>query len=264
MMRLFPALFTLQALLLSTPALCAQMPDVGFDQRMNAQVPLDLTFRDEHGEDVALRSLCHDRPVILVLGYYRCPRLCTPAFTKLAECLGQVSYQLGRDYAVITVSIDPHETAESAAAKKAAIVEHAELAGADSAWHFLTGTEPAIKRLADTVGFRFTYDADRDVFVHAAGFVVLTPDGKVSRYFFGLDYSRRDVGFALEDASAGTIGSPVTQPLRMLCFAYDPVAGKYTLMSLRLMQLGGAVTVAALAFYLIRAFVFRRHLVKAQ
>src|SRR5207237_1408310 len=146
------------------------------------------------------------------------------------------------------VSIDPRETPEMAAAKKAA------MPGAAAGWHFLTGEKQAIQGLAKEVGFRYAYDAERDVYNHASGLMVLTPDGKVARYLFGLEHSPRDLRFALEDASTGKIGSPITQPLRWLCFAYDPDAGAYTLMTMRLVQVGGAVTVCVLGFFLIRAW----------
>jgi protein SCO1/2 len=231
-----------------------QPPDISMDQRLNAQVPLDLAFRDERGDAVTLGKYFGARPVILVLAYYRCPRLCSLTLNNLAESLRQIDYEIGRDFDVVTVSIDPRETPELAAAKKAAIVAQHGLSGAAAGWHFLTGEEPAIQRLAGAVGFRYAYDAERDLYAHASGITVLTPDGKIARYFFGLEYSPRDLRFGLEDASAGTIGSPIAQPLRMLCFAYDPAAGRYTLMTMRLVQIGGAITVLLLGGFLVRAW----------
>jgi protein SCO1 len=232
----------------------ATQPDIGIDQRLNAAAPLDLLFRAEQGEPVQLSQYFGARPVILVLAYYRCPRLCNVSLNNLAASLSRIDYQAGRDFAVVIVSIDPRETPELATAKKAAIVEHYAPPGAKAGWHFLTGDEPAIKRLAQAVGFRYAYDAERDLYAHASGIMILTPDGTIARYFFGLDYSPRDLRFGLEDASAGKIGSPITQPLRLLCFAYDPDAGAYTLMTMRLVQIGGVLTVAVMGLYLLRAW----------
>jgi protein SCO1/2 len=228
--------------------------DIGIDQRLQAPLPLDLMFRAEHGATVQLGKYFGTRPVILMLGYYRCPRLCNVSLNNLAASLSKIDYQAGTDFDVVIVSIDPRETPELAAAKKAAVIEQYAPPGAEAGWHFLTGEEPAIRRLADTVGFRFAYDAERDLYAHASGIMIVTPDGTVARYFFGLDYSPRDLRFGLEDASAGRIGSPITQPLRMLCFAYDADAGAYTLMTMRLVKIGSAITVAVLGFCLIRAW----------
>jgi protein SCO1/2 len=224
--------------------------DIGIDQRLNESVPLDLAFRDEHGDNASLAKYFGTRPVVLVLAYYRCPRLCNVSLNNLAASLGKIDYQAGRDFEVVIVSIDPRETPALAAAKKAA------LPGADIGWHLLIGDEPAIRRLADAVGFRYAYDAERDLYAHASGVMVLTPDGKIARYFLGLEHSPRDLGFALEDASAGKIGSPITQPLRLLCFAYDPETGKYSLMTMRLVQASAAFTVLLMGIFLVR---FWRH-----
>src|ERR1051325_3841810 len=228
--------------------------DIGIDQHLNEAVPLEESFRDERGGLVALGRYFGTRPVVLMLGYYRCPRLCNLALNNLAAALGKLDYQAGRDFHVVIVSIDPREGPELAAAKKAAVIEHDAPPGAAAGWHFLTGDEPAIRRLAKAVRVRYALDTQRDLYAHASGIMVLTPDGKIARYFFGLEYSPRDLRFGLEDASAGQIGSPVTQPLRMLCFAYDPAAGKYTLMTVRLVQIGGTITVLLLGVFLIRAW----------
>jgi protein SCO1/2 len=228
----------------------APLPDIGIDQRLNESVPLDLTFADEHGDPVTLGALVNERPVILVLAYYCCPRLCNLSLNNLALSLGKIDYQAGRDYEVVVVSIDPRETPEIAASKKDALVP----AGARAGWHLLTGKEAAIQRLAKAVGFRYAYDAQRDMYAHSSGVTILTPKGKVARYLFGLDYSPRDLRFALEDASAGAIGAPVIQPLRLLCFAYDPQAGAYTLQTMRLVKIAAGITVLVVGFFLLRAW----------
>jgi protein SCO1/2 len=239
-----------------------QAVNVGIDQRLNAQAPLDLAFRDERGDTVTLGKYFGPRPVILMLAYYRCPRLCSVALTNLAESLRQIDYAAGQDFAVVIVSIDPRETPDLAAAKKTAVLGHYGRGGAEAGWHFLTGDEASVRRLADAVGFRYAYDAERDLYAHASGVMVLTPDGKIARYFFGLEHTARDLRFGLEDASAGTIGSPLEQPLRLLCFAYDPDAGTYTLMTMRLVRIGGAITLLLVGLFLARAWRRERRATK--
>jgi protein SCO1/2 len=235
-------------------------PNVGIDQHLNDQIPLELTFRDEQGKSVKLQDYFGDKPVILVLAYYRCPRLCSLVLNGLVEGLRQIDYDIGEHYTVVTVSIDPREQPELAAAKKAAYVQQYGRAGADKGWHFLTGEDPAIKRLADAVGYRYAYDPPRDQFAHGSGIMMLTPDGKLSRYFFGVNFSAKDLRFGLEDSSAGKIGSPVMRPLRLLCFTYDPVVGGYSIMTMRLVRIGGAFTILVLAVFLIRAWRRERRL----
>lgn len=233
-------------------------PEARIEQKLDAQVPLDLRFRDEASRETTLRAVCRGRPVVLVLAWYRCPRLCSEVLNGLVEGLRGVEYNIGDEFDVVTVSIDPDETPELAAAKKQAYVEQYGRPGAAHGWHFLTGEEPAIRRLAETVGFRYFYDADRREYAHAAGVMVLTPQGKVARYFYGIRYAPRDLSFGLEDASAGRIGSPVTQPLRLLCFGYDPVHGRYTFLTLRLVRIGGVVTVCGLASALVLSWLRER------
>jgi len=220
--------------------------DIKILQRLNNQVPLDLAFRDENGRRVTLREYVVGKPVILVLAYYRCPRLCSLVLNKLTESLRQIDYDAGSQFTVLAVSFDPREQPELAAAKKQSYVTAYGRPGTEAGWHFLTGEEEPISQLADAVGFRFLYDPKQDQFAHASGIMVLTPEGKVARYFYGLEYPSRDLRFGLEDASSGRTGSPVTQPLRLLCYAYDPVTGQYRLLTMRLVQAGGLVTVLVL------------------
>jgi protein SCO1/2 len=251
MMRRFACVLVLG--LLPVAAADAQapsgQPDVGIDQHLNGQVPLDLVFRDEQGKTVTLDKYFGSRPVILVLAYYRCPRLCSLVLNGLCVSLRKLDYEIGQEFEVVTVSFDPREQPELAAAKKASYVEHYGRAGAATGWHFLTGDEPSIKRLAEAVGFRYAYDAGKDQYAHASGIMVLTPQGKIARYFYGLDYPPRELQFGLEDASAGKIGSPIGRPLRLLCFSYDPETGKYNLMVLRLVRVGGVLTVLAFGVF---------------
>ena len=225
-------------------------PDVGIEQHLNDSVPLDLPFRNERGDTVTLGQYFGARPVMLVLAYSRCPRLCNVSLSNLASSLGKIDYQAGREFDVVIVSIDPRETPTMASARKAALLDN----GAAPGWHFLTGDEPAIQRLAASVGFRYSYDAEHDLYAHASAVILLTAEGRIARYYFGVDYAPRDLRFGLEDASAGAIGSPLTQPLRLLCFSYDPDAGAYTLMTMRLVKVGSAITVLLLALFLVRAW----------
>jgi protein SCO1/2 len=229
----------------------AAVPEARIEQHLDAEVPLELIFRDEEGRTRRLGDYFHRKPVVLVLAYYRCPRLCSLVLNGLADAMKQITdYEIGRDFEVVTVSIDPRETPELAAAKKRAHVEDYGRPGADKGWHFLTGDEGPIRRLADAVGYRYVYDAQKDEFAHASGIMVLTPDGRVSRYFYGIKYVPLDVRFGLEDASEGRIGSPVTRPLRLLCFDYDPQTGSYSFAIMRLVRVGGAVTLLALGSFL--------------
>jgi protein SCO1 len=237
----------------------AAQPTVSIEQRLNEPAPLDLVFRDERGQAVALRDYFGTKPVILVLAQYRCPRLCSLVLNNLTDGLRGIDYDLAQDFTVITVSFDPRETPELAAAKKQAYVENYGRPGAGAGWHFLTGDESSIRPLADAVGFRYAYDAKTDQYAHASGVMILTPSGKIARYLHGLEYSPRDLRFGLEDASAGTVGTPVASPLRMLCFAYDPATGKYSLLTMRLVRASGLLTVLILAGFLFRAWRRARH-----
>jgi protein SCO1/2 len=214
---------------------------VGFDQRLNEQVPLDLQFRDEAGQTVQLGDYFTTKPVILVLAYYRCPMLCTEVLNGLVRALLDVPFAMGKDYEVVTVSFDPRETPEMAAAKKRTYLDRFGRPGAEAGWHFLTGDETAITRLTEAVGFRYTYDPTNDQFAHASGIMVLTPQGKLSRYFFDVNYTPRDLRLGLVEASTNKIGSPVDQVL-LFCFHYDPAQGKYGAAVMNFVRLGGAVT----------------------
>lgn len=222
---------------------------VGFEQRLGAAVPLDLEFADEAGTAVQLGDYCGDKPVILVLAYYRCPMLCTEVLNGLVRALLDVSLELGQDYQVVTVSFDPRETPELAAAKKKTYVERYGRPGAEAGWHFLTGQEDALHRLTEAVGFHYTYDAARDQFAHASGILVLTPAGKIARYFYDVQFVPRDVRLGLVEASANQIGSPVDQVL-LFCFHYDPNAGKYGPAVMNFVRAGGVLTVLGLVLFI--------------
>jgi protein SCO1/2 len=223
--------------------------NVGLDQRLGNTVPLDLSLLDERGRKVTLGDYVHDRPVILSLVYFRCPMLCTQVLNGLLKSSQSLSFELGSDYDIISVSIDPRETPSMAAAKKQTYVAQYRRPGAEEGWHFLTADQHQIERLAAAVGYRYQYDERSDQYAHPSGIVVLTPDGRASRYLYGIDYPPRDLRLALIESSAQRIGDPVDQIL-LLCFHYDPATGKYGLVISRVLQMAGTATAVALGVFL--------------
>jgi protein SCO1 len=249
---------TLAACLCATNAVSAEQPDVlqkvGFDQRLDQQVPLDLQFIDETGKTVKLGDYFGDKPVILVLAYYRCPMLCTLVLNGLTTAMHELPFTLGKEFNVVTVSFDPRETAELAAKKKKTYVKSYGRPGAEESWHFLTGKQEEIEKLTKSVGFRYVYDAKQDQYIHTSGIMVLTPSGKLSRYFYGIHFPTRDLKFDLIEASAEKIGTPTDQVL-LYCFHYDPETGKYSANILAIVRIGGILTVIGLAimvWFLVR------------
>jgi protein SCO1/2 len=226
------------------PVLPPVLRSVGFDQKLDAQVPLDLEFRNEAGQSVQLRDYFNGKPVILVLAYYKCPMLCTQVLNGLTRALLDLKFDVGREFNVVTVSFDPRETSALAAAKKKTYLERYGRPGADQSWHFLTGEPEPITRLTDAVGFRYTYDPRNDQFAHASGIMILTPTGRLSRYFYDIAFSPRDLRLGLVEASANRIGSPVDQVL-LFCFHYDPAEGKYGPIIMNFVRLGGVLTLLA-------------------
>jgi protein SCO1/2 len=232
----------------TAPASFNPVPQVGFDQRLGAQLPLDLLFTDENGQTVQLGQYFGNKPVILSLAYYDCPMLCTLVLNGLVRTLRALSFSAGNEFTVLTVSFDERETPSLAAAKKKTYLESYRREGAEAGWHFLTGETAAIQQLTNTVGFRFTYDQQAKQFAHASGIMVITPQGKISHYFYGIEYAPRDVRLGLVEASAGKIGALVDQVL-LLCFHYDPSAGKYGVVILRIVQVAGLLTMCMLGLY---------------
>jgi protein SCO1/2 len=233
----------------STPTLPPILQRVGFDQRLDEQVPLDLAFVDEAGHSVKLANYVHDKPVILVLAYYRCPMLCTLVLNGLTQGMLDIPFTVGKEFEIVTVSIDPRETPAQAAAKKKTYVDRYGRLGAAEGWHFLTGGQESVDRLTAAVGFRYAYDAQRDEFAHASGIMMLTPSGKLSRYFYDVKFSGRDLKLGLIDASEHKIGSPVDQIL-LFCFHYDPNAGKYGPAVMTFVRCGGVLTLVVLGGFL--------------
>jgi protein SCO1 len=230
------------------------LQQVGIDQKLNNQVPLGLTFRDEHGSPVELGQAFAGKPVVLTLVYYNCPMLCTQVLNALDRSMETMPLEMGKDYNVVTVSIDPTDRPVMADAKHAMYAGMYGRPGAQYGWHFLTGDEPQIKQLADAVGFRYAYDPDSKQYAHASGIMVLTPGGKISKYFYGVTYPARDLRLGLVEASQDKIGTLADQVL-LFCYHYDPHTGKYGLLISRVLQLGGMATVLIGGIFLI--FLFR-------
>jgi protein SCO1/2 len=219
--------------------------EVGFDQNLDRQIPLDATFTDEKGETVTMARYVGRRPVVLSFVYYDCPMICLQTLYSMASTLKVLSQEPGRDFEIVTVSFDPRETPALAFSKKREMVERSGKPQIAAGWHFLTGTKPEIDRLTAAAGFRYVWDESARQFAHPTGIVVLTPGGRISRYLFGIDYGPRDLRLALMDASANTVSSPITKAL-LYCYHYDLSTGRYTLAIMRLVQIAGAATVFCL------------------
>ena len=228
----------------------AILRDVAFDQRLGAEVPLDVAFRDETGARVTLRDYLGDKPVLLVPAYYECPMLCTIVLNGVVSALRALPFDVGKEFRVVTFSFNPRETSELAAAKKATYLEDYRRPGAAAGWHFLTGDEPSIAALTQAIGFRYAWDEASKQYAHASGIVVLTPAGRISHYFFGVEFPPRDLRLALVEASGEHIGSLVDQ-LLLFCFHYDPATGRYSRVALNAVRAGGVLTLAVLVAFVV-------------
>jgi protein SCO1/2 len=233
-----------------------ELARIQFEQKLNNQVSLDLHFRDETGRVVRLGDYFKSRPVVLVLGYYQCPMLCTLVLNGMVESAADMKWSIGREFDVVDLSINPRETPALAAAKKQSYLKRYGRSGAAEGWHFLTGDEPSIEQLAREVGFHYAYDTVSKEYAHASGLVVLTPEGKVSSYLFGVTYAPKDLSAALRTASTWQVGSPIQQ-LILLCFHYNPITGKYSQNIIRILRILGATTILGLVA-LVVAMVVRR------
>jgi protein SCO1/2 len=228
--------------------------EVAFDQKLGEKLPLDATFRDESGATVALADYFDgDKPVVLTLVYFECPMLCSLVLNGVVRSLRVLKFDVGKEFDMLTISIDPDETPELARAKKENYVGLYKREGAENGWHFLTGEQDAIQRVADAVGFRYTYDPQSDEFAHAAGIVVLTPDGVVSRYFYGVDFPPRDLRLGLVEATDGGVGNAIDQAL-LFCYRYDPESGTYSAVVFNILKIAAILTLVGLAllFYFLR------------
>lgn len=227
---------------------------VGIDQRLNEQVPLDLQFKDEHGNTVKLGDYFHaGRPVILNLVYYQCPMLCGEVLNGLSSAVKVLKFTPGNEYEIVTVSIDPREKSDLAAQKKATYMKRLGRAEAAQGWHFLVGDKPQIDALADSIGWHYQYDPKTDQFAHAAGIVLITPKGKVAQYYYGVEYSAKDMRLGMIEASQNKIGSLADQVV-LYCYHYDPRTGKYGPTITNIVRLAGLTTVVVLGGFLMMMF----------
>lgn len=223
---------------------------VGIDQKLNAQVPLNLKFKDETGKTVRLGDYFGKRPVILAPVYYECPMLCTQILNGLVRTLKAVTFNPGEEYEVVVFSFDARDTTALAAEKKANYLRRYDRKGTDAGWHFLTGDPDSIKALTSAIGFRYVWDAHTNQFAHASGVMVLTPQGRLSKYFYGIEYAPKDVRLGLIEASQNKIGTPVDQ-LLLFCFHWDSTTGKYTATAMNVIRLAGGTTVLLLGGFVV-------------
>ena len=238
----------------------SDLANVGINQRLNQQVPLDLEFKDETGKTVRLGDYFHSgRPVILNLVYYTCPMLCGEELAGEASALSMLKFTPGKEYEVVSVSFNPDETPKDAAEKKqvyiARINEHLEHKTSGDGWHFLTGQQPQIKQLADAVGFHYRRDPQTKQFIHATGIMIVTPAGRIAQYYYGVEFSPKDIRLGLIEAARGNIGNVVDEVL-LYCYHYDPKTGRYGAVVTNIIRLAGAATMLILGGFLI--VMFRR------
>jgi len=230
--------------------------DVALDQRLGAVVPADIPFVDENGKAVRIGDYFGDKPIVLALVWYKCPGICIAIEEGMILSFREQSFQIGKDYKVLSVSIASEEGPDLAKAKQADAIERYGKPEGKKGWHFLTGTKESIARLASTIGYRFVYDTKTKQYAHPAGLIVLTPQGKVSHYFYGVEYRPRDLRLALVTAAGGKIGTPVDKVL-LTCYHVDLTTGKYNLAIARILQIAGGITVAVVfgsIFYLSRRY----------
>ncbi|HYG99983.1 MAG TPA: SCO family protein [Terriglobales bacterium] len=241
---------------LPSTALPPNLGNVTINQNLNNQLPLDVPFRDESGRTVTLREFFKPgRPVLLSLVYYDCPMLCTEVLNGMTGMLRVLKFDPGKEFQVVTVSFDSREKPELAAAKKKAYLQRYGRAGAAEGWRFLTGDQSSVDALTNAAGFRYQWDEKLQQFAHAAAIMVATPEGKLSHYFYGVEYSPKDVRLALVEASNGKIGNPVDQVL-LYCYHYDPRTGKYGAVISNVVRIAGAITILVLGSFLF--IMFRR------
>ena len=258
MIAALPIVSVAQQMGIPATAVPMMVQGVGIDQNLNAQIPLELKFKDETGQVVRLGQYFRDKPVVLALVYYECPGLCDLVLNGLSHTMEQISLSVGSDYQVVTVSFNPKESWQLATAKKANYIEKYHRPGAKEGWHFLTGDQAAIKSLTDTVGFHYNYDPISKQFAHASGIMVLTPEGKIARYFFGIEYKPRDFRLGLVEASANKIGSPADRVL-LFCYHYDPTTGKYGMAITQVTRALGTATVLLLGGFVFIMLRRERH-----
>lgn len=231
----------------------AILDQVGIEQRLNQQLPLDLVFRDETGKTVHLGDYFGQKPVILALVYYNCPMLCTETLNGLTSALSVLKFDVGREFNVVTVSFNPRETPQLAAAKKRTYLNRYGRPGAEQGWHFLTGDQPSIDALTRAAGFHYQWDPNSQQYAHATGIMVVTPQGKLAQYYYGVEFSPRDLRLGLIQASQNQIGTLVDQVL-LYCYHYDPATGKYGAVILNVLRVAGVITLVFLGGFVFLLF----------
>jgi protein SCO1/2 len=234
----------------SSATMPAALREIGFDQNLNQQLPLDAQFVDEQGQTIRIGQYFGKKPVVLAFVYYECPMLCTQVLGALTSTLRTLSLTPGKDYEVVLVSFDPREKPAQAKKKKIEYMQRFARPAAEGGWHFLTGEQPEITRLTKAAGFRYVWDEQTQQFAHPTGIIVVTPDGRPARYLFGVEYGPRDVRLAIVEASEGRVGSAVDN-LLLFCYHYDPMTGRYGFVIMRVLRIAGVATVL-----LIGTFIF--------
>jgi protein SCO1/2 len=227
-----------------------QFKDVTFKQRLGDRLPLDTHFKDEAGRDVTLGEYFGKKPVIVSFVYYQCPMLCTQVLNGISSSLKVLPFTAGREFDVVLVSFDPRDTPEAATAKKRAHLDHWNVRDTSDGWHFLTGDEDAIRRVTSAAGFSYTWDPQSQQFAHVSGLLVANVDGTLSRYFYGVEFSPRDLRLALVDSGNGKVGSVIDE-LLLYCFQYDPSHGRYGAVFMNILRLGGVVTVGFIVGFIV-------------
>ena len=227
-----------------------QFKDVTFKQRLGDRLPLDLHFKDETGRDVALGEYFGKRPVVLSFVYYQCPMLCTQVLNGISSALKVLPYTAGKEFDVVLISFDPRDTPEAANAKKRAHLDHWSVRDTSDGWHFLTGDEAAIRLVTAAAGFSYQWDAQTQQFAHVSGVLVANPDGTLSRYFYGVEFSPRDLRLAIVDSGNGKVGSVIDE-LFLYCFQYDPSHGRYGAVFMNILRLGGVLTVGLIVGFIV-------------
>ena len=231
------------------------LKQVGIEQKLNAQLPLDAKFLDENGAEVKLGQYFGKKPVVIALVYYECPMLCNEVLNGLVAGVKPLSFDAGKEFEVVAISFNPNEKPDLARAKKESYLARYNHPGTENGWHFLTGSQESIESVANAVGYHYQWDEASKQYAHAGGIMMATPDGKMSRYFYGIEYAPKELRLGLIESANNKIGNPVDQ-LMLYCYHYDPATGKYGFMIMKAMRLGGVVTLIAMAVMLV--FLWRR------
>jgi protein SCO1/2 len=223
---------------------------IDIEQNLEGKISGDLVFRDESGKTVKLADYLGDKPVVLTPVYYNCPMLCTMILNGVLKTLNAMSFEVGKEFDIVTFSFDPAEDSEMARKKKNTYLNKYDRPGSEKGWHFLTGEQEQIAQLTDEIGFRYKFDEATNQFVHASGIMVLTPDGTISKYFLGVEYSPRDLKFALMEASQNKVGTAVDK-LLLYCYHYDPSTGEYGVAIMNVIRILGTATVVVLVTFMV-------------